>query len=187
MRDVVRSPLRDAASEHEACEDALASLVPLPSFVGSGQASQTAPAASPGRGTLAASDATSAAPAADKQTSSLLTQLRAVMAERPMLCDALTDQDLQLRSQRAELARLTAILGTSRQAEATLEASAAALRRQIDVLRAELAATGEALALSGNAIAAAQERASRAESEKYRVAAELQLSKVELAEKVSVL
>ena len=136
--------------------------------------------------TPTAADSAPGDDSAAKKPSSLLLQLRAIIAGRLLLCDTLAGMDLQLRSQQAETSRTAAALAASRQAEAVLEASVAALRRQIDVLRAELAANGDSLASSGDALSAAQERGARAEADAGRLNAELQKCRAECAETVGL-
>jgi chromosome segregation ATPase len=83
-------------------------------------------------------------PAAPTGGAGLLGQLRSLAAERPLIIDALTYMDLQLRAVRVDKERLASSLEAAKTAEATTEGNLSSLRRQLSAARQEISTLSDA-------------------------------------------
>ena len=176
--------VRSLEAERELAADILASLVPLPAFVAERATESENSLLSAGTSRSAAAKAaalafSSSTELADSElsklsspdtphtgtaitaalaSSSVISQLRKLAAERPVTIDALTFMDLELRKLRVERDRLTATLGSLKTNETATESSLTGVRRQ-------LAAARQEIAVATDARDAALERAARAEAD----------------------
>lgn len=144
----LKRQVRQLESEREAISDILASFVPLPSFVRERAAEAESTLLAHGASRSAASknifsDETEEALEAFAD-SPIITQLKNVALERPLVIDALTYLDIQMRALRVDKERLSATLDATKAAEQSTEATLAGLRRQLAVCRQEVAAVTEA-------------------------------------------